>query len=319
MIYILSFLLALSSAWAADDVCASIELDQDPQGLQQIPAWSQGASNLCFAYTAAQMIDAYRFRHGDKNAAFLTSPLMLALKTVEKYKSRGSHYQGGRVEHAFSTAREVGTCNAKNIPDKLGRYSVDVLVKTLGQFHSKSQQTQGSKLQVAEEVFKFLHSSGVKNDQLPGSGEIEKYIQLEKEEFIAKTLSHTCKDSRKIEDLPLQKTLFQPRRKLEVISERLHSLLNARTPVGINFCSNAVTDPSHKGYWDGQNWVCIGKKNHSALVAGRKMIQGQCHFLVRDSACRTYPNLPTKECEDGQYWISSEKLLANLEGIYWLD
>jgi hypothetical protein len=318
MVFFLTFFLSLATASAAPEACSTVELSQQIDGFGAIPRWSQGRTHLCYAYSAASLIDTYRFNHGDKDLSHITSPLLLAVKTIENYRASGSTFSGGKIEHAFATARQFGTCNAKIITDRLGPHSTDVLIESLARQYRDALRTPDEKFQNAEKVLRFLQNSGVKAEDLPDENEIEKNFALNQDEFVSHTLLSFCHDTKKLDYLPAPKVLFQPQASSDAIEDRMQNLLSGHTPVGINFCSNVVTDPHHQGKLVGNKWVCHENLNHSAVVAGRKLINGQCHFLVQDTGCDGYSRVPGA-CRQNQYWIEVRQLLANTHGIFWLD
>ncbi len=300
--------LFFSTASAVTSSCSEVNLSQN-LGIAEIPRWSQGSTKLCYAFSAATLIDNYRFTHGDKDFQHITSPLLLAFKTISTFQERGSSVKGGKIEHAFAAARQFGSCSAKIISDKLGSYTIDTLLNELGSLHKDSD---------SERIFKFLKNSGAKISDLPTISDIEKNILLSKDEFIARTLLGFCTERKNLDYLPALKLLFQPHVTSVQILERIQNLLTSQIPLGVNFCSNVVTDRNYKGSMHGTQWYCRGQLNHSALIVGRKMHRGQCQFKIQDSGCKGYTKNPGV-CQKEQYWLTVDQLINNTHGIYWLD
>lgn len=273
---------------------------------------------MCYAFSVATLIDQYRFSHGDKDFEHTTSPLLLAMRTVENFNALGSTFSGGKVEHAISAARQFGSCSAKIISDKLGPYSLDTLLKNLQIFYQRSFEMKDTKTRAAQKIYQFLKNAGLKTEDLPSPDEIEEDLILGQDEFITKILLNFCSDNKMLDNLPALKLLFQPQVGPVQILDRMNNLLTAKTPFGINFCSNVVTDSSSQGGFHEDQWYCKDHLNHSAVVVGRKRRNGQCQFLIQDTGCIGYAKKGFA-CQDHQYWLGASLLLTNTHGIFWLD
>lgn len=318
MSLISALLLSLSLANAAPEACSTVDLTGPNEALSSVPSWSQGHSNLCYAYSASTLIDAYRFQKGDKDTKHFTSPLLLAARTIAKYSTIGSTLAGGKVEHAFASARNFGSCDIKFVSDKLGPYETDRILNFLTDNYQESQKSDSKHDEIAEELVQFLKSAGIRPESLPSVSEVEKNYTLKRDEFVAETLLKFCGDTKVLNAMPSPTLLFRPRATPEELLEKLQGLLSEKIPVGINFCANVVTDPNHKGYLQNGEWVCKKRMNHSAIIAGRKIRDGQCQFLVQDSGCEGYGKSPSG-CISGRYWVPADRMLANTHGLFWLE
>ena len=65
-----------------------------------------------------------------------------------------------------------------------------------------------------------------------------------------------------------------------------------------------------------------GDDYHVATIAGRKMIGGQCHYLLRNSygndACKMYKKRFRAKCEKGDLWLSQEDLRPAMNSITYI-
>lgn len=313
---ILFFLLVLSAvvpAFAAED-CSSVDLDSDPQILGRVPIWDQGDTHVCPSFAAAQIIDAYRFQKGDRDFSHLTSPVGLAARTIETYAQRGSSYQGGKIAQAFHTAKSRGTCNAKALSDHLGSKTTQQIIEGLSVCH---QTAAHDKQKAIQQCQRFFAETGLPIESIPTANVLSELLMEPKEKFMSQVLSPFCQDNKNLEDLPNVKVWAQPRYPIREIQTRMHQLLTDKIPMAINFCSEAAVNRGHVGYHNGKEWVCQRKSHHSAVIAGRKMIHGRCHVLIRDTGCRTYRKVGI--CQQGRLWIEEQHLLRNTEGIIWLE
>jgi hypothetical protein len=306
-------------AHAQTNSCGEIDLDKDPTALGLIPKWDQGDTHLCYAFTTAQLVDAYRIKKGDVIGNQFTSPLVLASDTIRKYKDKGTNFSGGRIEHAFSTAREIGSCNSKYISDRWGKYSAPKIINLLNKCYRDGEKED--KNLVAEQCIKDLMDEDVTRDVLPTTGEFVKYLESSREEFISDVLSSGCKERHAIANLPAPTRFFRPRADTDTLVDKVHTLLQSKTPVGVNFCAEVVSNKDHVGHRDEEKkeWICQKGLRHSAIIAGRKMIDGKCNFLIRDTGCEALNKDNQKLCNNGEYYVEDTRLIANTEGLIWLE
>jgi hypothetical protein len=96
--------------------CVNIRLDQENGPLAHLPIYDQDNFGSCYAYTAAQLIDAYRYSHGFSENKILTSPLKITAdsSTLLSYSENG----GGKINDSLLEAKQQGSCN-KDITDQL--------------------------------------------------------------------------------------------------------------------------------------------------------------------------------------------------------
>jgi hypothetical protein len=71
--------------------CRDFRLDREGAAMAQIPVWNQENERICFAYSASDLIDAYRFSHpspmGDQKQSHLTSAFILGLETALRLRN----------------------------------------------------------------------------------------------------------------------------------------------------------------------------------------------------------------------------------------
>ncbi|WP_413943657.1 hypothetical protein [Bdellovibrio sp. HCB-162] len=61
--------------------------------------------------------------------------------------------------------------------------------------------------------------------------------------------------------------------------------------------------------------------DHSSVIAARRMIKGQCHYLIRNtwgSDCSTYYPKFRNRCEQGNIWITKEELKESLYSVTYM-
>ena len=111
--------------------CREVRLDADGGSMKHVPVRDQGVLPVCYAVTASQMADAWRFSHGDTDYFSLSSPLEIAVMHSSTYNTEDDpHYvkhvfgegsgHGGDVEEAIWYLKgKKGMCLGKNL-DKFG-------------------------------------------------------------------------------------------------------------------------------------------------------------------------------------------------------
>lgn len=113
--------------------CGDVRLDLDPNVLGKVPVWQQGELSACPAYAATQLVDAYRFSNGDKDINHLTSPLALAVGSINVFGL------GGHIQDSLDYAGSFGSCDAKSVSDFVGSAKGVEFVKSLDTIYSEGQ------------------------------------------------------------------------------------------------------------------------------------------------------------------------------------
>ncbi len=171
--------------------------------------------------------------------------------------------------------------------------------------------------------------------------ELLEFISKSRVYFMEAILENICKDRIKFKSLPdpvkvdglkLYRTGYQlpsETERIDLLRKTIQSKISENKPVAIEFCNETVTSSGHKGmYNEFGEWVCENNGQHAAVIVGsKKNVLGQCSYLVRDSFCSQYQK-PKKSgqmnrsigvCRDGQYWISSDRLLKNTRAAIYLN
>jgi hypothetical protein len=92
-----------------------VQLDRYPGSFSYIPVRDQRNLGICYAETAAQLIDSYRFSHGDPHTEVQTSGLHAAF-VISQNQHRNT-VEGGHVCEAVRTIEQVGSCDQKTVLD----------------------------------------------------------------------------------------------------------------------------------------------------------------------------------------------------------
>lgn len=116
---ILTLSRGLSNSQAAEHACGNVRLDQPPHSMAHVYVRDQGPFRDCYAAAAAQMIDAYRFSHGDTRYNLATSTLMAATQNARDEFFPKLQISHGDTCSCIGTVAKHGGCSAlaENLSD----------------------------------------------------------------------------------------------------------------------------------------------------------------------------------------------------------
>ncbi len=288
--------------------CPDVRLDKSI--LKSVPVLDQDGSGLCYAYTAATMIDAYRFSHGDSDVRFTTSPLALAVQT------KGQSENGNGWAHEV-LANAAKICNHQEVSKHF--QSTDFWTENGRKFWSGRFTNFDYYCSEARAwVSNMIGSSNTRNMEAIGS------LDLSDRAVTAKMAKICSSSESKPLKIPIRKAIevrsidgFPSR---SVVADKIKSLLNGKNPqpVGINYCEDVLRDPKVAAVNDrGKKENC--KNHHFSTIVGSQISEkGKCQFLIRNSygtSCMPYK----WPCERGQIWVDEDELSKNIEAMIWLE
>lgn len=332
--------------------CRPVRLDQRGGSMESMPVLDQADSGTCYAYTAAQMIDAWRFSKGDMNKSDLSSPLAIAAAT--KYfeslarpemvgRSEGNRIlDGAPLSSALNAGLRFGSCSSRTT--KEGRYEekiqrkIDRLLDAYRQYRS-SPGSSTQREEISQGIVCEFNGRGSNTerfqrlrDQIVGSFEKDNAY-----DYLYSLLDTFCSPPERL-DIPgkprvmaLSASSIRQENFIETMKSGISQGLQAEPPqpVGISYCPEVLDNPSVRkmrpsgGFYrptcDGDG---DGKPDlHGSLIIGqRKKPDGSCEYLVRNSwgsSCNRY-DLPS-QCDNGHRWINSDALINNTADITFLE
>ncbi len=297
-------------AWGT---CPNVRLDNTT--LKSVPVLDQDGSGICWAYSAALLIDAYRFSHGDENTDKITSPIGLAVRSAsqDQRATNGSGFVSIALAAAF---RDGFVCDHN---------SVSLIYKSTDFHRSESSKFWTSTFD--KPLFANLECPlGGIVDQIIGRQTRNTIGVLREIELtsITNEVKNLCK--RQVIDVKLPKPQARNVINLRGFPDRSYvsSFLSARLsllnpqPVAIAYCEDVLRDKSIRSVdSSGKRVDC---KNHhlSVVIGSRPTDDGKCEFLVRNSygaSCVPY----AWPCKRGQVWVHQDALSYNIEGFTWLE
>jgi len=283
--------------------------------MEKIPVMDQGPTPTCYAHSASQLIDAFRFSHGDRNYSHLTSPLVTAVyyATARKNKS----YNTGFTDVAIAEILRRGSCSEQAIEtqfhvEEFRNFFEDIFPK----FESRSL------LRHSEECYSA--QPRVLDSSVELIGFLDKDRRLA---YLERVFKEICKNRSlqipKSNGIPIEvavvegkapnwRTIFK-----KTFARELKD--NRSQPLEISYCSDVLYNPMISIATQTTTFEeskC--KAYHSSVVVGRrKTLAGKCQLLVRNSygkGCTGY----AWECEQGQIWVDQDALIENIKSIRYI-
>ena len=311
--------------------------------MENLPVLDQGTAGICYAYTAAQMIDAYRFAHGDKRKGHLTSPLQMAALYKARYPNSTEELSkrddvdalsGGVPITSVSEALLYGSCSKKRSDELQNSSNLDLKIARLIALYKAKDYPNETIDKIANSVlceFDIETKAEPKMTSLLKS--IKNALELKSEQdFIYELMNTMCSQPYKIEIKPPAKIvshLYSDSHttggNTEAVLKFLRNAFNSnpKTPAAISYCSNILRDKNYTGgiassYFQ-TKLVC--KRRHGSIVIGRRLNSktNTCQYLVQNtwgSSCNPYPD---HDCENGSVWIDEKQLTENTYEIFRLE
>lgn len=324
----LALFLALAAAPAHARDCVETRLDKpSPNGkpeedglLASVPIMDQDSTGSCFAYTAAQMADAYRFSNPDADRTHITSPVAAA---VDYAKANGLNgLDEGSLGATLSLIFDHGSCSYAKVGDRFGAYDLNGFMKGLRAYFD------GIKSGDADETAATIDLACYLNDRnfLPPNFSVEVLEKTLRQqgfmEFLHSSLAQVCKANAKSLKKKPQIKAYQAvdypdaaTRKKAFLALMDEVKTPRSLPKGIYLCQDVITDRFNTGITpSGDPTDSCGTLHTMVMVGRRKNATGGCDILLRNSwgaSCNGY-DWP---CERGQIWVDEDRLLENMYGL----
>lgn len=249
LLLILSFNL-----FAAD--CAPVNLiTEENSPFKSLPVYNQGQLNICYAYSAAQILDWYQMKNGatKRNVHPAWAALQYALTKNRK------KLEIGHPKEAMESIRSSLNCDFE---------TVEAAIRSLS---PEDEDAVATLLQVER-------------------GQIRSPASLSSVEILRETLEKHCSADKRafvlVPDVERKnyETLNDDEAYENFLSEKLAT---SPSPVSIAYCANVWRDPE----FDGISKNLLGQRDvvkkschyHESLVVGQKKIGDACHYLVRNT------------------------------------
>lgn len=303
-----------------------------------IPVMDQDSKNICYACTASQMVDSWRFSHGDKDVNHLTSPIAAAVF----YASQRTDFEvedidGGWQSETVNSIIKNGSCDYKSIYNKFGQNGLNeyfgTLKKQFDDFQRLAirQTPSPSKRKAMAEAVKCAIESANKRAPAPQIEEIIRALSQPKYlGYLEELFAPICqKRGKRLSGVPKAKVLWAmhltPAARARKLQDQITDVLGSENPqpIGMDFCEDVLFDKKvvgidHAGQLD---WKTCSAQHAALIIGQRQTPSGRCEFLVRNShgqSCNPYKDWDCDK-QTGQIWVESEVLIRNIYGLSWLE
>ncbi len=357
---ILALFVALSAPRTAraadgdfdDEDCSEIRLDQPGGSMSTdvMPIQAQGNLPICDGYVASQMVDAYRFSHGDPHPEHRTSPLALSAMASAKRGDVRELNRGYAVSD-LEFARSNGSCSQDAVRTSYGKLGTkgftDELTKYFGEAEEYRQQawkrgviqdeTSDSQIgRLAGDAACFLVRTGLLPDSSVALSGImdtlgralgeNNAVQYLNTIFARLCEGHTLANLALpevrhvyIEELATKYPYNEPRSLFRML---IHNQLEAPNPqpVGLNYCANVLQNVSFSGVGSDRKVPASCDRHWSMVIGRNRGPDGVCRFLIRNSwgtGCARYVDRGHCEENTGQIWVDENQLARSTLGLAW--
>jgi hypothetical protein len=302
----------------------------------------QGDLGICYAETAAQMTDAWRFTHGDTNYARQTSAFIVALDTDQRFSTQAELDRGNHVLAALNSLYWNGSCDERDVIEGLGTKISKPLMDDLKQFrYSKWYYLYYQRDPKAWETYyqskispwmNALESTGCTTEgqkllsTLPPQKELAQILwNYDPRKQLRAILGAHCNAGRRLRppegfDSPSSKSWDMLFPDASEAQNKISSWLDSKNPqpIAIEYCGYLLTNGSNFRGVDSHGNRTKDCGEHASLVIGRRknLQNGQCQFLIRNSwgkYCGGYSK--DWSCENGNVWVDANALSANVTSI----
>lgn len=291
----------LNSLAASATSCPNVRIDKT--SLKNVPVLDQDGSGICWAYTAATLIDAYRFSHGDKSPV-ISSPIGIAAQSSFVAINKGEFVNSNGIGDPGLAIKNVINSSG-NICD---HFVMSKFYRSTDLFLGSDF---GSGVSLDQNEFHCSPVAAVLN--LKDKLMVQKFRNLPLS-MIRTKLKQICKDGSTTVTIPIPKQQLAHTMSNSEKSDRIKELLSKPIPqpIGISYFSEVLTQGhSFRSQFASDRHV-------SSVVGSRLNSKGVCQFLVRNSwgkSCTPY----SWDCEKGQIWVDEDSLSKSINGFTWLE
>lgn len=297
-VILIAFIMLMQNAIAND--CTPMNLVTEPNSpFRKIPIYDQDGINICYAYTAAQLIDYELVKAGQERSVH---PLWAALRYAESKNKEQVSF--GHTYYAVQEIQKFGNCEYNKVSNALGVWALKANVNEaeimslierfapkLKELYSDIQPEEAVTVQQIDEVInealeehKPFCSPGATWDQL--MPELRSLSVMGSRQMLANLVLPVCNGA-------LPKPKINPPKFFATEDDNLWSptmqqkLDQLKAPISISYCSQVLYDPGFDGIERSTtNAESVKAENcgaHESLIVGKKKIGESCHFLLRNT------------------------------------
>ena len=339
--------MAQSSASAVAVSCPNIRLDQGTNSMAHVAVRDQGSVPNCFAHVAAEIVDAWRFSHGDNNYAFQSSGLNLGFD-YWGHKPNDKPFTdpddpnigaGGNVPEALSVAEKYGVCNKASSIEALNQSDIKDLFQTVQSTIMKEQKEAGlpSNKQTPlpqdktaqnfgkyiskfdENAAKSLHETEATAPLPQASSLVSVLRDPNADSDISEVLGQACDAKARLQvSYPASEDMAAFLRPTSTVIAAIRTALSRPNPqpVGLSLCSEVLYESEN---FRGRNANSMSdecmSKAHAVIAIGARPSGNSCQYLIRSSwgqSCAGFGAGWSCDENSGSVWINEDALIGNL-------
>lgn len=254
------------------DDCSPVNLITEANSpFQKLPVYNQEKINICYAYSAAQMADYHLLKNGATQLRSI-HPAWVALNySLKKNRHR---LEIGHTKEALDSVAEAAYCD------------YEVVSRALKNWAKKNDVSEARILTYIERNTIETPAARLPSS-IPGVNEL-KTTPMTSVQMLALLLSQTCQERRQVNLPKAHKLNFEQLPDDAAFASALESkVAKLKSPISIAYCSNVWKNPDYDGIGLTSTLVRDFLKKdchyHESLVVGRKVINGSCSLLVRNT------------------------------------
>ncbi len=307
----LSLFLALAPCFAEgmdSEACTPVNLyDLPHHPFDRIPIYNQGEMSTCYAYTASQMIDFWRFNQ-DPDSSDLTSPLWTALihKINVPIHWNPDSLDFSRMTWVFNSLERNGICRASVVNravERLRNGNVNLSEPDLMFFFQTlwdEYQVPFGDLKTNEAVYGRAYEKVAALPYFEGKIQyslkdkfhfMTHYFKGQRLETLMDEVFSECKGEALLPvTLPSRESMglgFASNRKF---TRRIEKTLARDEPLGIGYCYKILDEgPGYRGIHSPFRFLGMAlnqsecSAHYSMIVGQRPGAQGGCQYLIRNT------------------------------------
>lgn len=304
-----------------------IRLDLPPYPGSRLLVANQQESGLCYAYSAAYLIDYER-----NDPFFKTSPLLLAIDYKDTlWFGPTDNPDGGEVCSSIKKIKRIYKKELdQNLVEDQSYYATLLILRSLYDKHSKhfkenDPSNSGKKLVPVNELVcssmeMLKETFGISK----GFSEIEAILSAPTfTNFLARSTlpkEGAIPIDFKCDERVLDR--FGDNRADLVVA--IEKALELKKPAAIGYCGTLLNQGSRfvgikKSLWNRLNIWSDDCKQHASVVVGKRVKEGRVQYLIQDSHGEGFSYHPDFEIENHRIWIDQEPLVNNLISATYLE
>lgn len=322
MNFLIVFFFTINFVWAN---CAPVNLvTEENSPFQKIPVFDQDGLNICYAYTASQLVDYHLIKKGNKERS--VHPVWSAMKFAES-KGRGDISMGIAYD-TIKALRKYGNCPVETIESAFAEWSqkananeveimalIEKLVKDLPE--TSDENIDQTISEAIKQVAPYCGGNPTFDQLLP---ELRALSIMSSRELFSKLALPNCQKEAQAVSISAPRFVL-PKTDADVAPHFEKILNDYKSPIAISFCSRVLSEPSYVGLTrlDKNPYVDVQSNcsPHDALIVGKKKIDGQCHYLLRNTwGSGFHPSNKDRKClcknrKTGEYIDDCQESLHN--------